>query len=251
MFIPKNFPQRLQHQEKHLKDRFSLLVWNIHKENQQRPFRDKLSKILQKYPSDILLFQEACYPKSSKFSLEHYSYAVASNIETSKNIFGVLNATNSSFGEIHSSMSSQKEMGFLTHKSFLITHHTLSDGTTLWLVNIHAINFVSLEVFTHELQKIKNVLLNLDGAIIIGGDFNSWSRGRIEALREFEKELNLTKAEINNSCHIKHIFSKPIDHLYYRGLELKDAVALDTKNISDHNPIYATFGLLLKKSVTA
>lgn len=241
MFIPRLFPQSLEHQEHSLCDTFSLLVWNIHKENQQAPFQEKLTQLLQGNPSDFILFQEVKYPKADPYFFESYSYAIASNIETSKNIFGVLTAAKVAFEKIDSNLTTQREMGLATRKSLLMTQHRLSTGELLHLVNLHAINFVSLKSFTLEMEKIKRELLQYSGPMIIGGDFNNWSTKRVKVLNAFQKELSLEKADIDAYHHIKHIFSKPLDHIFFRGVTLLKAEAIDTKKISDHNPIYATF----------
>ena len=241
MFIPRIFPQRLEHQEHSLPKEFSLLVWNIHKENQQSAFQEKLTVLLKQKPSDFILFQEVKYPKRQPYVFDNYSYAIASNIETSKNIFGVLTAADVAFEKINSNLTTQRELGLATRKSLLITQHRLSNGELLHMVNLHAINFVSLKSFTLELEKIKRELLQYNGAMIIGGDFNNWSTKRVKVLEAFQKELTLEKADIDEYHHIKHIFSKPLDHIFYRGVTLIKAEAIDTKKISDHNPIYATF----------
>ncbi len=241
MFVPQIFPQNLEHQEHSLSEQFSLLVWNIHKENQQLAFQDKLTEILHKRPSDFILFQETKYPKSSPYTFENYSYAIASNIETSKNIFGVLTAAKVAFIKINSNLTTLRELGIATRKSLLISQHQLSNGKILHMVNLHAINFVSLKSFTLELEKIKIELLQYSGAMIIGGDFNNWSTKRVKVLEAFQKELSLEKADVDEYHHIKHVFSKPLDHIFYRGVKLIKAEAIDTKKISDHNPIYASF----------
>lgn len=244
MFIPRIFPQRLEHQEHSLPEQFSLLVWNIHKENQQLAFQDKLTEILQDNPSDFILFQEIKYPKFSPYTFKNYSYAIASNIETSKNIFGVLTAAKVSFEKINTNITTQREMGIATRKSLLVSQHKLSSGEVLHLVNLHAINFVSLKSFTLELARIKKELIQYDGAMIVGGDFNNWSTKRVKVLEAFQKDLSLEKADIDAYHHIKHIFSKPLDHIFYRGVKLLRAEAIDTKKVSDHNPIYAQFQTL-------
>jgi len=244
MFIPRTFPQNLEHQEHSLSSEFSLLVWNIHKENQQLAFQEKLSELLHDKPSDFILFQEVKYPKSSPYNFKNYSYAIASNIETSKNIYGVLTAAKVAFEKIDSNLTTQQELGLATRKSLQITQHRLSNGEPLNIVNLHAINFVSLKSFTLELEKIKVELFKYNGAMIIGGDFNNWSKKRVKVLESFQKELSLEKADIDEYHHIKHIFSKPLDHIFYRGVTLIKAEAIDTKKISDHNPIYAQFQTL-------
>ncbi len=244
MFIPRIFPQKLQHQHNCLPKEFSLLVWNVHKENQELLFQEKLKELLRHFPSDFLLFQEVKHPKTTPYSLQHYSYAIASNIETSKNIFGVVTAANVSFEKVDTAITSQRELGLATHKSLLITQHKLSNGELFHLINLHSINFVSLKSFTLALEKIKIALASIDGPMIIGGDFNNWSNKRIKAIGLFQKELGLKKAHVGEHHHIKSIFSKPLDHIFYRGMKLLKAEAIDTKKVSDHNPIYATFTLL-------
>lgn len=241
MFIPRVFPSRLQHQSRTVDETFSLLVWNIHKENQLPAFQEKLAELLKLYPSEFLLFQEVKHPKHIPYSLQHYSYAIASNIETSKNIFGVLTAANVSFEKINTSITAQREMGMATHKSLLITQHRLSNGELFHLVNLHSINFVSIKSFILELEKIKRELHTIQGPMIVGGDFNNWTSKRIKALQNFQQDLSLHKADVDEHHHIKSIFSKPLDHLFYRGIKLLKAEAIDTKKVSDHNPIYATF----------
>ncbi len=244
MLVPTTFPKKLQHQEEFLADSFSLLVWNVHKENQESVFQDKLDELLQNYPSDFLLFQEVEHPKSIPFSLKEYSYALSSNLETKEKVFGVVTACKTSFNKIENILTNKKEIGFTTHKSAIFTQHKLRNGKPLHVVNLHAINFVSSQIFKSELLNIKRKLQKYDGAIIIAGDFNSWSSKRMHSLELFKKEFLLQKVMVNDEKNILHMFSLPIDHIFYRGLELLDANAIDTKNISDHNPIYAKFRVL-------
>jgi len=243
MFIPKQIPKKLMHQANSLPCKFSLLVWNVHKENQTKAFEKSFSALLQAHPSDILLLQEVKYPKKSTFTFNPYSFTLGANIETKQNIFGVLTAAKCSFHNITISLSTKKELGFSSHKSFLISQHKVCNAKTIYLANIHAVNFVSHKAFTHEFQKIKNSLQELEGPLIIGGDFNNWSTKRLKILENFQKELGLCKLAVEESHHVKQIFSQTIDHIYYRGIKPLKAVAVDTKKISDHNPIYALFEL--------
>jgi endonuclease/exonuclease/phosphatase (EEP) superfamily protein YafD len=241
MFIPKEKPQNLRHQNISLPCKFSLLLWNVHKENQTKKFLTKFSALMQKYPSDILLFQEVKYPNKATFFLHEHSFALAGNMQTSKNTFGVLTAMRSSFDRILTYLSTKKELGCISHKSFLISRHTLCNGKSLYLVNLHAVNFVPFSSFKYEMQKIAKVLTAFEGALIVAGDFNNWSSKRLQFLSAFVDELHLKTLDVQDAHHIKHIFHKKIDHIFYRGLTLHYAQAIDTGNISDHNPIYAVF----------
>lgn len=169
---------------------------------------------------------------------------MASNIETFRNLYGVVTATKAAFTIIDSNLTNRREVGLITYKSMLITHHKLSDGQTLHIVNIHAINFVSIKTFTKELEKIRIALDTFNGPMIVAGDFNNWTKKRISALETFQHALSLKKAEVHEHHHIKRIFAKPLDHVFYKDLTLLKAQAIDTKSVSDHNPIYATFSVI-------
>ncbi|WP_321777689.1 endonuclease/exonuclease/phosphatase family protein [Sulfurimonas sp.] len=241
MLKPQSYPQKLKHQNNFLKESFSILVWNIHKENQNILFKNKLKELLLAKPSDFLLFQEVQYPKREPYELQDYSYAIASNMETKKNIYGVLTAAKVAFKNIACKLTKNKEAGITTHKSFIVSQHLLTNGKLLCLVNIHAINFVPIKSFKQEVQEIKSMLIKHKGPMIVVGDFNSWNDKRIEELKKFQNELGLTKVEVKMSHNIKHVFLKPLDHIFYRELDLINAEAIDTENVSDHNPIYANF----------
>lgn len=241
MFTPKISPQLLCHQSRVLKANFSLLCWNIHKENNQLRFDNKLQQLLQLYPSDLLVFQEVKQLKSSSCSFADYSYAMATNMESSRHVFGVLTAAKTSFEQISPLLSQNKELSLFTHKSLLISYHRQANQQLLCLVNVHAINFVSLASFSQELDYLIRQLLDFTGAIVIAGDFNSWSAGRMKALASFQQVLKLQRVDFKQPQHIKRFFSKPLDHVFYRGLTLDYAQAINSAEVSDHNPIYVRF----------
>ncbi len=185
-------------------------------------------------------------PKHQSHDLRALSFAMAANIETKRYIYGLMTASYSGFDTKHIALTHQKEFLISTRKSTLLTSHSFSNGEPLHLLNMHGINFVSSKIFSKELEKIKAILTSCSGALIVSGDFNNWSKNRIKALEEFQAELSLHKAVVQESHHIKHVFSKPIDHIFYRGLKLIKAEAIDTKKVSDHNPIHAVFEQLEK-----
>lgn len=241
MFIPRQNPYFYQHQNKRVAPRFSLLCWNIHKENLQPIFQSKLHELLHTHPSDFLLFQEYKIAKQKPHDFGGLSYAMAANIETKQYIYGLLTASSFGFTTKHTTLTRQKEFMISTRKSTLLTSHSFADGEPLHLMNMHGINFTSSKAFNKELERVKAMLFGCSGAIIVSGDFNNWNQKRIKALEKFQNDLNLQKAIVEKGHHIKHIFSKPIDHIFYKGLKLIKAEAIDTKEISDHNPIHVTF----------
>ncbi len=241
MFVPRKNPHFYQHQDKSVDSKFSLICWNIHKENLQPDFKSKLHELLHTHPSDFLLFQEYKMSKHQSHDLSAYSFAMAANIETRRYIYGLMTASYCGFDTKHIALTHQREFLISTRKSTLLTSHSFSNGERFHLLNMHGINFVSSRAFSKELEKIKSILSSCSGALVVSGDFNNWSKKRIKTLEEFQTELALHKAVIEQGHHIKHVFSKPIDHIFYRGLKLIKAEAIDTKSISDHNPIHAVF----------
>lgn len=204
-------------------------------------FKSKLHELLHTHPSDFLLFQEYKMPKNQSHDLRSLSYAMAANIETKRYIYGLVTASYSGFDAKHIELTHQREFLISTRKSALLTSHSFSDGEVFHLLNMHGINFVSSKAFNKELEKVKSILSDCSGPLIVSGDFNNWSKKRIKALEKFQTELSLQKAVVEEKYHIKHVFAKPIDHVFYRGLKLIKAEAIDTKKISDHNPIHAIF----------
>ncbi len=241
MLAPRQDPFSYQHQNKELEPAFSLLCWNIHKENLLPDFQLRLHTVLHTYPSDFLLLQEYKMPKSQPHDLRGLSYAMAANMETKKSIYGLLTASRFGFVAKQTALSHKKELMVSTRKSILITTHSFTDTRTLHIVNMHGINFVSSKTFENELNNLDALLQSYCGAMIVCGDFNNWNKRRIKALDTFMQRLSLEQAAVHNSHHVKHIFLKPIDHIYYRELRLLKAEAIDTKKISDHNPIHAVF----------
>lgn len=204
-------------------------------------FESYLYGLLQSYTSELLLFQEAKLSVLQPAILNTFSYAMSSNMQTRRHFYGVLTAAKASFEKSTDIVTETREIRFATHKSLLISRHFLANGKAVTVVNIHAINFVPLQWFSRELEQLTILLKNESGAMIVAGDFNSWSKKRRNTLEYFCQSLDLIQAVMEDGHHIKQIFRQPLDHIFYRGLTLLKAEAINTGNISDHNPIYAQF----------
>ena len=220
---------------------FGLLSWNVHKEMGQAAFERTLAHLLREYDPQLLLLQEAVLAPFALHLLSHYNLASVKNIAFTKHAYGVLSASRfETLCQIPVTTHS-KELYCMTKKSLLITAYPLTEDTTLHVVNLHAINFVTHRVFLYELERLKEHLQQIKTPLIVAGDFNTWSKKRQQHLQSFAASLGLNKANVKDAHHIKHHWNKPLDHIFYRGVELLDAVAIDTGKISDHNPIWAKF----------
>ncbi|WP_345990041.1 endonuclease/exonuclease/phosphatase family protein [Sulfurimonas sp. HSL1-2] len=220
---------------------FSLLSWNVHKEMGRSPFDKTLQSLLATGSPELILFQEAVLDAHTSDHFPGYNVSAAINIDLRHRQYGVLTAARCPIHDTVGLKTNRREMHIATRKSMLITTHPFEDGSELTAVNLHAINFVSAAVFVEEIERLRVALLQRTGALIVTGDFNTWSRKRMEYLEHFAAAVGLLPAAYLNGHHIKQRFSKPLDHLYYRDVTLLAAEAVDTGRVSDHNPILATF----------
>lgn len=224
-----------------LPETFTLISWNVHKEMGKPAFEAALESLLHRCGADLVLLQEAVLDRFTQTSLPGYNYSAAVNLDLRYKQYGVLTAALCPIRDVFSLKTNRREMHFATKKSLLVTTHPFSDGGILTAVNLHAINFVSAAVFVEEIERLIAVLQQREGPMIVSGDFNTWSRKRLDYLERFARAINLFPAVFENGHYIKRRFAKPLDHVYYRGLTLESAEAVDTRNVSDHNPIIATF----------
>ncbi len=229
--------------ERPLPKTFTLLCWNVHKEMGQPRFLETFGRLLERYAPELLLLQEAVLDAATVGRLEGYSFAVSVNIGMKKRSYGVLTAGRCRFDDIVGIKTLRREMHVTTRKSLLITTHPFADGETLTVVNLHAINFVSAAVFAEETERLREKIASVEGPLVVTGDFNTWSGKRMHHLERFAAAVGLKKAALEDDHHVKRLFSKPLDHLFYRGLKLTMARAVDTGRVSDHNPIVAAFSL--------
>ncbi|CUS48006.1 MAG: hypothetical protein HLUCCO02_05485 [Idiomarinaceae bacterium HL-53] len=222
-------------------ENFGVLCWNTQKLTQTLKFHAELARILHHYPSLFLLLQEAKLNLHSDWKLPHWSYAVAPNMQTKRTVYGVLTASQVAFLDAQPKLTGSREGMFATHKSYMLSYHPLSDNQSLLVVNVHAINFVRANLFLREMELLKDELLHHRGPLIVAGDFNVWSRQRRLHLLRFCRSVGLRQAIMFDAHHIKAYRQHPLDFIFYRDLTLKEATAIDTSTVSDHNPIYARF----------
>jgi endonuclease/exonuclease/phosphatase (EEP) superfamily protein YafD len=227
----------------HHGEEFGVLCWNTQKLTETERFQDTLADVLANYPCLFLLLQEVKLSAKNKWLLPDWSYAVAPNMQTRRSVYGVLTASGYAFKEAQARLSKKREGLFATHKSFMLSYHGLAEGGSLLVVNVHAINFVRAHQFSAEIELIKQEILEHKGPLIVAGDFNVWSRQRRLRLLEFCRSIGLRQAIMVDPHHIKTYRQHPLDFIFYRDLTLQETLAIDTSNVSDHNPLYARFKL--------
>ena len=219
-------------------DQFALLCWNVHKENLKAAFLNQIREWKADHTLDLILLQEARFSNALP-SIAGFPYVAAANLRLGLHYSGVITAANADPKSSRFHMTQAREPLVFTPKNALITIYRFQDKETLMVVNLHAINFRSLAWYQWELARMFDLLRAHRGAMILAGDFNCWRRSREKVLTHFTGLLDLAYARPDNSTHVKQWFGFHLDRVYYRGLTLKHAHALNCKKLSDHNPIIA------------
>ncbi|MGX9417130.1 endonuclease/exonuclease/phosphatase family protein [Vibrio sp. WJH972] len=220
----------------------NLLVWNIHKQQDSYWIRDlsDYSEGLQ-----LLMIQESILTPmlASWIKLRQLTSTQVNAFLFRGESVGVMTIAteepSSSCGYI------ELEPFIRLNKSSLVSYYPLSNGKTLAIANLHSINF-TLTVYEYKRQ-IKSIIMQLHnhkGPVIVAGDFNDWSAERKAVVRDMVESLELVEADYapDNRTIFAYGDGTPVDHLFYRQLELDSAIVSFSRS-SDHNPIIASFSI--------
>jgi endonuclease/exonuclease/phosphatase (EEP) superfamily protein YafD len=199
-----------------------------------------IESLIEINPPHLLSLQEAAV-QTQQPKFFNMPFVMAPNIQDHHKHFGVLTASQHHCNPQHQCLTRTRELGFTTYKTALITEHKLANGQILTHVNIHAINFVPHMFFKKELRLLWNHLSHRDGPMIISGDFNTWNQTRLKTLLQATTQLQLEPVTYADSRAIKTMLRQPLDHIFYRGLTLVTSEVIAIPQISDHNPLIATF----------
>ncbi len=216
-----------------------MICWNVAKASVRSDFKEYMKSLILKEDINLLLLQEVKMEHKEEY-LEDFSYILSANMQTKKHIYGVMSAFKADCSYEKSILSLKRELSLLTHKSSLLSIHELSDGKEILIVNIHAINFVTFKSFEKELGYIQKQLSSFKGALIVAGDFNTWSKKRAVILKRFVANLSLRQIDFNTQ-EMKKFFGNTLDHVMYRNLSVKCVKVIKDDIFSDHNPMIVKF----------
>lgn len=238
-------------QKELLNNNISLLNWNIQKKNLDRVWGTEFKHLIEQYKPELILLQECQFAQGLEniFHFEHYGFVFAPNFLdiSKKKHSGVLTASSANHQGIAVIKSLALEPLIKIPKIFLSTSYALeTQEKQLLVLNIHAINFVGFWKFISQVQQLELAILSHDGPVILSGDFNTWNRKRTNMLDKILSACGLEKVQFHDEYKKKiksFLFNNPLDHIYYKGLEIETpAQALNTKS-SDHNPLLVKFRL--------
>lgn len=225
------------------KTTFTIMVWNIFKQK-----RADCIQILEHYADEtkLILLQEAqTTPQLLNFITRQNKIADHVPAYCFNNIYaGVMTITDTLPISIYSFR--EKEPLIRVPKSALITIYPIYNSTHQLLVaNIHAVNFsIGVKSYRQQMHMLLNRIKEHNGPVILAGDFNAWSQQRLNLLYHLVSTNDLKP--VNFSIDIRKTFmGRPLDFVFYRGLQLDTAKIIST-SASDHNPLLVKFRLDLQ-----
>ncbi|MCL9782154.1 endonuclease/exonuclease/phosphatase family protein [Vibrio sp. S4M6] len=220
--------------------KINVLVWNIYKQN-----RDNWQQALARFSANtqlILLQESSLTPELEKWIADDNKFAIQVDaFKAFKVPAGVLSLSTSA--PFFACAYTEKEPWIRLPKSGLFSLYKLSNGQSLAVVNLHAINFTyGTKEYQEQIKTLVSRLLDHSGPVLVGGDFNSWSAVRWKVLKRNLHEIGVEEVPFSPDNRKQFINGLPLDHLFYRGLTLDQATS-PTTDASDHNPLIATFTL--------
>lgn len=216
----------------------TLLNWNIYK-GQRRDWAVDLQRFSQHY--DLVTIQEAHLSDELQQLLYGNQHHWVMNTAFTLRQRGTGVMTASAVRPVVSTGLRFREPLLRLPKTILITHYPLAGmGEQLLVANIHAINFtLGTRGYAQQLARLAELLAAHQGPLILAGDFNSWSRARMEVVDAMVAKLGLDAAGRDHP-HKSRLFGNPIDHVYFRGLQLVEQRVWPVGS-SDHNPMQVHF----------
>ncbi|GEA59522.1 endonuclease/exonuclease/phosphatase family protein [Vibrio comitans] len=220
--------------------RIDVLVWNIYKQNKD-DWQSELTKLLN--GKQLGLLQEVSFTDEFKAWLYQLNW-VGQQVKAFESFdvsAGVFNITQ--VYPIRACAQLDAEPWIQIPKSALFATYPLSNGEVLAVGNLHGINFTfGTEAYSKQLKLLASKLEQHNGPVILGGDFNTWSDARLEQLTQIMSSANLEEVVFEPDQRTEFMGGHVLDHIYYRGLNLKKAEA-PTSDASDHNPMLASFSI--------
>lgn len=216
----------------------SLINWNIYK-GQRENWASDFNQHIQR--QDIVVLQEAVLKQELYQALNrqqlHWSLNTAFYYEDAE--AGVLTA--SKVRALRSCGLRATEPLIRIPKTILISEYRLSNSEhNLLVANIHSINFtLGTWAYTQQIASLANAIRHHEGPVIVAGDFNTWSDSRMGIVNLMAELLSLDAVTYKQHNRLL-MFGNPLDHVFYRGLELIKEETLQVTS-SDHNPIKVTF----------
>lgn len=228
-----------------LGDRISLLVWNIYKAKKPH-WQESFTALAE--GRDIVLLQESIFNTRHKGLFEdsaRFEWIMArshtyhhNQLTTGLKSGAVAPSTGQRFLSSPDREPILKTMKLALRTEYPLQHH----DQTLLVINVHAINFVSLTKYIRHITQVLSLIKDHTGPVILAGDFNCWNEARAAFLFDCMKQEGLMAALPQRKALWRHL-NRHIDHIFYRGLTLETVATRADVKTSDHYPLVAEFSV--------
>ena len=212
--------------------------WNVYKGRNEEWAADFKQYI---HDHDVVTVQEAHLGNDlrSMLNREHRHWRMNAAFYLQDKATGVMTA--SRVRPVYSCGQQTVEPLIRLPKASLISYYPL-DGMneTLLVANIHGINFSpGLGAYREQIEKLYHEIEKHKGPVVLAGDFNTWSDGRLSIVNNIGHRLSLESLEYSSHNRTR-IFGNVLDHVFYRGLDPVEQKAWHVAS-SDHNPMRVVF----------
>ena len=231
--------------------------WNAQKGKNPR-FATDLKLLIAREKPDILFLQEAKTDLFEPQQMGGYFAQSWSYPWPGGKTVGVMTLSRVPAVRIEQVPSKYREFGVTAPKVSLITEYPLPNGENLLAVNVHLLNFEvwSVKNLSHQLEDLKTIMSHHTGPIVMAGDFNTWSKKRLELVRKIARDVNLqevtgfpqgrtagdTQSEFwNEALGVEK--DLPLDRVFFSGFNPTTARVLKYET-SDHKPILVKLKLI-------
>ncbi len=211
------------------------IIWNTYKFSNDSIKSDYQKLILNQKPN-LLILQESVIPSGESYCLIESDCYFSTAFHRGETHYGVMTSSLFPMQENNTLHSDLTEPILGTPKTSLVSILNLGNEDLL-VINTHGINFVSLMAYDTQLREIVEKAKKWTGALIWAGDFNSWNPGRAHLLAQATQALGLKEVQWEDDHLIKRFLGYKLDHVFYKGIDIKKAQVLKTKG-SDHNALY-------------
>ncbi|MHC4976670.1 MAG: endonuclease/exonuclease/phosphatase family protein, partial [Planctomycetota bacterium] len=221
----------------------SLLLWNMNK-GRASNWHDDFERLKQ--GKDLLLLQEAVLKPASKWIFEHcemFEWVMARSYRypPKQSQTGVKTGAATPSLEQKGHASPDQEPFLRTPKMLLCTTYPLVDHPEyLLVINVHAINFVSVKKYARQLEQIRTAAGDHTGPLLLGGDFNNWNKARRRHLESLISDLQLEEVPLERPSDVPQ-HPHRMDYVFFRGLTLLRSQVHTEITSSDHYPVTVSF----------
>lgn len=231
-----------------------VLSWNVHKETGAAFYAD-IGRLLEAYHPDIVALQEARCDGKLTSLLEtsgKLSWMASPNLfmHEPAGLAGVLTASRARPSMSRPMLSRYTEPILRTPKPMLVCEYPLRTGGLLAVLNIHSLNFrLGMGTYRDQLETLLDCIGTHGGPIVLAGDFNTWSRRRMDYLMARTKAAGLSRVGfMENKTAVGWGLNLVLDHVFYSAKNLRvrpgSAEQLGFIRTSDHFPFFVEFDIL-------